>query len=74
MSPLETANAVRQMLSAANLPIDLEQAALLERTLKVQANLDSESAKLAKAEKVGFAKRLHSGNAVFVSRLSFRIL
>ena len=56
MSPLETANAVRQMLSAANLPIDLEQAALLERTLKVQANLDSESAKLAKAEKVGFAK------------------
>lgn len=52
VSSLEMATAVREMLSAAGMPIDLEQAAMLEKALKLQENLDSESAKLLKAEKV----------------------
>ena len=46
------ATAVREMLAAASLPIDLEQTALLEKTLKLQEILDSESAKLVKTQKV----------------------
>lgn len=46
------ANAVREMLSAAGQPIDLERTGLLERSLKLQGQLDETASKLGKAEKV----------------------
>ena len=46
------ANAVREMLSAAGVPIDLERTGLLERSLKLQGQVDSLSSKLGTAEKV----------------------
>ena len=51
LGPKEMANAVREMLSAAGVPIDLERTGLLERSLDLQGQLSSVSTKLSTTEK-----------------------
>lgn len=52
IGPKEMANAVREMLSAAGMPVDLERTGLLERSMKLQKQLEAAAAKLDNAEKV----------------------
>ena len=46
------AGAVREMLSAAGMPVDLERTGLLERSLKLQSQLEAATDKLGAADKV----------------------
>lgn len=47
----DMAAAVREMMAAAGVPVDLERTNLLEKILRLQSELDSASAGLSKLEK-----------------------
>lgn len=52
IGPKEMAGAVREMLSAAGMPVDLERTGLLERSLKLQSQLEAAADRLSQADKV----------------------
>ena len=52
IGPKEMAGAVREMLTAAGMPVDLERTNLLERTLRLQDELERATSRLSIIEKV----------------------
>ena len=52
IGPKEMAGAVREMLTAAGMPVDLERTNLLERTLRLQDELERATSRLSTIEKV----------------------
>ena len=52
IGPKEMAGAVREMLSAAGMPVDLERTNLLERTLRLQDELERATSRLSTIEQV----------------------